>query len=813
MAELITDAPVVAAGAAAAGKKAPANQSVPLADVLFLTLRKWPWIVLSLAACLGLATLYVLRTPTMYTRSADIMIKDTSKGKSAGMEDFADFGLVSAKTDIEDEIINLRSGELMAEVVRRLGLDTDYYRPGRFHREVAYGADLPMSVEIVDIPADASACMSLEVGEDGTATLSRLVSNGRDIDGQFRGALGDSIATPMGHVVVKPTAAYAGGGGVELRVEKTPLEAAQAAYSSRLTVAQNGDKSSMIHLALTDRSIQRADDVLSMLIAVYKDFWIRDRNEISVSTSMFINDRLGVIEGELGNVDDDISSFKSQHLIPDIAAASAMYMSQNEEYSTEILDLNDQIQLARFVRSYLTDEASRNELLPANPGLAGDIAPQVGEYNERLMQRNQLAAKSSENNPLVRGLDAELASMRNAIVTTVDNQITALQTRLQSLRSTKTATASKLATSPSQAKYLLSVERQQKVKEALYLFLLQKREENELSQAFTAYNTKIVNRPGPAGVPPTPARGVILLAAALAGLAVPFGAVYLREMGNTRVRGRKDIGHLSVPFLGEIPQQDAEGRRKKGGGDNGPVGPVVAEGRRDVINEAFRVLRTNVEFMRGQGDGASVVAVTSFNPGSGKSFISVNLATAMALKGKRVLVIDGDMRHGSASAYVGSPAEGLANYLAGGTDDARRLIVGLAGDQRLGVLPVGPVPPNPTELLESPRFAALIASLRPDYDYIFIDCPPVEVVADAQIIDAHADRTIFVVRAGLLERAMLPELERLYGERKYRSMALILNGTPQPQSRYGHSHGYRYGYGYGYAYGYNYGNGNNKKEK
>ncbi len=808
MAELITDM----MQEPGAGRPTPTrnkvqtNQSLPISDILFLTLRKWPWILLSLIVCVGGALYYILRTPTVYTRAAEIMIKDAAKGKSAGIEEFGDFGLISSKTDIENEIINLRSGELMTEVVNRLGLDVNYFTQGRFHDVVAYGTNLPVDIEMVNFPDDASATMDLSVAKDGKVSISRMVRDGHENTVTSTGNIGDSISTPLGIVVVTETPAYVAGQEVELKVQKLPIATAQSIYSSHLSVAQSNDNSTVIRLTLSDRSVQRADDVLSTLIEVYKDFWIRDRNEISVSTSQFIKDRLEMIESELGNVDNDISSFKSEHLIPDINAASSMYMTQNQQYAADILDINNQLQMARFVRSYLTSEDSRNQLLPANSGLVGDIASQVGEYNDKLLDRNALLAKSSEANPLVQSLDTELAAMRNAIISTVDNQITALNTRLRSLQSTKAATTSKIATSPTQAKYLLSVERQQKVKESLYLFLLQKREENELSQAFTAYNTKIVNRPGPAGVPPTPAKTSILAMSALIGLALPFIVIFLVEMSNTRVRGRRDVEHLSMPFLGEIPQDGKDSRKRGGKGTKEINTLVVREGKRDIINEAFRVLRTNVEFMRNTGTsatgGANVIAITSFNPGSGKSFVSMNLAMTMALKGKNVLVIDGDMRHGSTSAYVGSPEDGLANYLSDPAASVDRMIVDDPDNPQLKILPIGPVPPNPTELLESSRFGQLIDQLRPHYDYIFIDCPPIEVVADAQIIDAHVDRTIFIIRAGLLERVMLPELERIYDERKYRNMALILNGTPLSRNRYGYSHGYRYGYGYGYGYNY-----------
>ena len=307
-----------------------------------------------------------------------------------------------------------------------------------------------------------------------------------------------------------------------------------------------------------------------------------------------------------------------------------------------------------------------------------------------------------------------------------------------------------------------------------------------------------MNRPGPSGVPPTPNRRNILAIAFLLGLAIPFGITYLREMNNTKVRGRKDIEHLATPFLGEIPMvEPVKGEE--------PVDTkttiVVRSGTRNIINEAFRVLRTNVEFMCNPGTSPCTVAVTSFNPGSGKSFISVNLGMSIALKGKRVIVVDGDMRHGSTSVYVGSPSHGLAEYLRGTSTDLDSLIVVNEACPSLSILPVGAIPPNPTELLESPRFAELVETLRGRYDYILLDCPPIEVVADAQIIDRYAERTFFVLRAGLLERAMLPELDRLYDDKKYVGMAFILNGTLNDPRNSTQTFRYGYGYGYGYDYG------------
>lgn len=559
-------------------------------------------------------------------------------------------------------------------------------------------------------------------------------------------------------------------------------------------------------MTFRDVCIQRAEDILNTVIAVYNENWIKDKNQIAVSTSMFINDRLGVIESELGHVDENISTFKSENLLPDVQAASQLYMTERSQAQSQILTLNTQLSMARYIRNYLTAASSRNQLLPANSGLeSANIENQISEYNNLQLQRNNLVANSSEQNPLVVDMDESLRSMRRSIVSSVDNLITTLNTQIHSLEKSDQRATERIAANPSQAKYLLSVERQQKVKESLYLFLLQKREENELSQAFTAYNTRIITPPTGSMAPTAPMKKNILLVAFALGVLIPVVIVFLQETLNTRVRGKKDLENLSIPFVGEIPLY---GKVRRSGLFRKKVTPltetrvVVKEGSRDVVNEAFRVLRTNLEFVSGENSKGQVILMTSFNPGSGKTFLTVNIAATLAIKGKRVLVIDGDLRRGSTSVYVGSPHHGLSNYLAGKVEHIEDVIVPASETVRFDVLPIGTIPPNPTELLAGERLQTLLADFRTRYDYILIDCPPIELVADTHIIGKYADRTIFVVRAGLLERSMLPELEVLYTEHKFKNMAVLLNGTEGNGSyRYGYRYGYHYGYGSSYYYG------------
>jgi capsular exopolysaccharide synthesis family protein len=311
--------------------------------------------------------------------------------------------------------------------------------------------------------------------------------------------------------------------------------------------------------------------------------------------------------------------------------------------------------------------------------------------------------------------------------------------------------------------------------------------------------------------PIAPNTRMIMLAALLLGLCIPLGIWYLSELFNSTVRGKKDLEGLTMPFLGEIPLHGVEKKSVMSvlKGIPGKLLPhkneeevhkvVVKKGSRNVVNEAFRVLRTNLEFMTKETNG-DVIIISSYNPGSGKSFISMNLAVALAIKEKKVLLVDGDLRHASLSAYWGSPKKGLADYLSGHVDSLESLLVKRDKYECLHALPVGTIPPNPTELVAEDKFKDAIEKFKKEYDYVIIDCPPMDIMADTQIISQYADRTIFVVRAGLFERSMLSQLEETYKSGKYKNMSVVLNGTTSAEGRYGYKYGYRYGYKDGYRY-------------
>ena len=824
------------------------DDSMSILDMLMLCLRHWPWFILSLFLCLGIATLYLLSTPKTYTRTMSILVKSGSSGKSEEIKAFEELGVGNLTAEISDEIVAIHSPAAVYDMVKRLHLDVNYFSPGYFRDDPLYAESLPVEVEFHDLDDNAQGNFRLSLNADSTATLSKMELRGEDVDGSCQVKLGKKCKSPFGTITVKPTLYYQKGMTRDILVRRIGFLAASQRYGGLISARLQPNSKNIIDVICVDNSIPRAENVLKTIINIYNENWVKNRNQISISTNEFIKERLAVIENELGSVDKDIAGYKSANAMPDVGAVAAQAMGEQAAADQQRQMLNNQLYMLRYVRNYVTDPNRAKQLLPASTGIGNPaVEAQIATYNEKLLERNNLVANSSEQNPLVGDLDVALDNLKGAIVNSLDNTHATLNAQLTAVQSIHSQAIGKLSANPQQANDLLSFERQQKVKESLYLFLLQKREENELSQAFTAYNTRIIADPWGSYSPTSPERNKILLIALAIALALPAAFFIIRENLKSKVRGRKDQENLSIPYVGELPLW-----KPKKGEETTEDGYrfVVRQHSRDITNEAYRVVRTNLEFMTNQEKKCKIIMLTSFNPGSGKTFISANLGATFAIRDSRVICIDLDLRRGSLSEFVDKPKHGLTDYLSGMADDYRDFIVhvDLAGKKKenendnqnqnenqnkngkqstvhegapkvLDILPMGKIPPNPTELLYSPKLKPMFDELRQHYDYIFVDCPPVEIVADATIISHEADVTLFVVRAGLMERSMLPELEKNYEEKKYNNMAMLLNGT-DAEHHYGyHRYGYGYGrygygrYGYGKRYGYGYyGYGNSKKK-
>lgn len=763
-------------------------------DFFLLCIARWRWFVISIVLFLGLGVLYILSTPKTYTRTAAVMIKDDKDASKQSVANaLSDIGLFQSSSNVNNEMLAFESPAIIGDVILKLGLQTDYtYRAG-LRNVTLYGDSVPVEVNFIDLPAMSSAFMEVEILGKGKVGINRMRLGMEECEAEnIEVNMGDTIKTELGKLVINPGPNYSVDFKSPIKVMRYSISEAIELYKTKLSESLADDKASVIDFTFKDVSIARADDFLNTLINIYNDKWVDDKAQQAKKTSEFIAERLQVIEQELGNVDSDIADYKGENLVPDIEAASTMYMANANENTRRQLEVSTQIAITKYLLEHVKDPGTHGQLMPANSGIDNrGIETQIQEYNTIQLERDKLASTTGENNPIMQDYDKSLRSMRSALVQSLVNQERTLQTQLNSLIRDDRATNRKIASSPTQAKYLLSVERQQKVKEALYLYLLQKREENELTLAFTPYNTRVITPPMGSNKPTAPISRNILLICFVVGIVLPALILFLDESMNSRLRNRSDIDGIKTPLLGEIPEASdntmslrmrsfrRRWREMMGKSSKIEEAPslLVHEHGRSIVNEAFRMVRSNLEFMTRNGRNR-VIMVTSFNPGSGKSFISLNLAAALALKDKsrKVLVIDLDLRRASVSRILADHSRGIADYLSEATDNCDQYIQATPC-KGLYILPVGTIPPNPAELLYSDRLKNLIEKYRQEYDYVFFDCPPAEVVADASIITPLADMTIFIIRAGLLDRRMIPEIDRIYDSQRYKNFMLILNGT------------------------------------
>lgn len=769
-------------------------------------LSHWYYFVASVIVAMVVAIYYVMQTTPIYTRSAQLLIKDDEKGAtSSAAKDFKDLGLVASTSNISNEILTISAPVMMDEVVKRLRLDLQMEVKDGLHSTPLYN-DAPVHIVTPSpLPEDMAFRFKLVITKGGKVEMSDFEMEENKSDKTITTSPdGSLVQTPIGKIGVEKTPSWNTDFiGREITVHKYPVKAIAAIYGGRLSVSLSDKESTVINLTVNDENPDRAGDVIMTLVDVYNEKWVKDKNRVAESTNQFITERLEAITKELGDVDERISDYKSANLLPDVAASLAKDMQQSSKNYDKLLELQNQLSMTRYVREYLTDKSKGDQLLPAGVGLpSSGIEGMIEEYNRMLLERMNFVENSDANNPTVRDLDRRLSSQKTAITRSVDNLIEQLRRQIAGIQGSEREINGQIASQPGQVKALQSIERQQKVKEALYIFLLQKREENELSRTYTAWNTSVIQPPIGSDYPTSPRRNMILLVAFVIGLVLPAVLLYLRETLNHTVRGRRDLEIIDVPLVGEIPDMYEKRHWWQRRQEHRPQ-IVISEGKRNIINESFRLVRTKLEYFIGQPEQTQVVMLTSFNPGSGKSFISANLGVTYAISGKRVLVVDADVRHYSLSNMLAHKAKtGFTSYLSGMENDVENLILKDAFQKGCDVLPVGIVPPNPTELLQSQRMETLFAALRQRYDLILLDCPPIEIVADAGIIKKYADVTIFVVRAGLMDRRVLGDVEELYKENKYNKLGILLNGTEYVSGKYG---SYRYGYSYGYHYGYGYG--------
>ena len=684
-------------------------------DIIKYFIFNWYWFVLCIIIFGGIAWYRYSTMQKVYSCSASIMFKDTKAAATeARLDRLTGYG---AKANVSNEILQMRSNKLMQDAVKRLGAEVSYVVMDYLREEELYTQS---PIKIVFPYADDKQVFTLKaIPVDETHVDLTNFTTG---DHNMRVKMGDSIKTSVGKIVVTPTLYYSKNWyGASIDVRKNSVASVAEVLSAHLNVfqADDQDESSILNMNLIDSNASRAEDILNMIITIYNEENILDKNQSSINTTNFINERLQIIEKELGGVESKLEEYKRVNNMVDVNSEAGTAVSEKQTYGTESKNLQQQATMGRYIKNYLTDPSKANDLIPAQTIQDASIEAQIQQYNSTKLKRDKLMEGSSDKNPIVQDLNKSLNAMRQSIIRSVDNMNVSTDVKLKDMENRANQAAAKISNIPTQQREMLSIERQQQIKQELYLYLLNRREENALLQATTESNAKILEPAHGSEIPISPNEKQMITTGVLEGIALPAAILLFFLFFDTRIKDRKDVeDYVSVPFLGEIPKDGA--KRTK----NFKNAIVVTSNSRDVVSEAFRIVRTNMDFMRVKAKDMKVITFSSFGAGAGKTYVSSNLAACFAQAGKKVLMIDLDIRKGTLSVHsMQHNVKGMTAYLA----DQAEISDILQPDElcpNLDFIPSGSVAPNPAELLLSERLDSMINELRNKYDYIFVDNVP-----------------------------------------------------------------------------------------
>ncbi len=757
-------------------------------EVLDKYLAYWKWFALSILITYGISFVYLRYTPNQYEVATTILIEDeNNNGLVSDLRALEEIGVVgNNKTLVENEIGVLKSYTLMESVAKDLNLNIRYFGEGKIRTSEIYNERCPIKVNFFEKDSTfykADTTFVVKINSDNTLVLHSDL-NPQEVKAEF----GQNINTTIGNMTITPNEIFAASRWDidEVIVKISPLRKVVDNYKDKIEIEFLLKGADILKISLRDKVNQKAALILNQLTKSYNENAVALKSTIAINTKDFIDQRLKVIERDLSLIDKGVQDFKISNNITDIPTESSLILNSATRIENEIIDINTRIKLVEYILEYLSNNP--DEVLPANLILGeNSLQENSRRYNEILIERNRILNSSKEMNPVIQNLNTQVTELRQSVVQSLVNLKSTLEISLDHLQEEEKRLRKRIQAVPIQERRFRDIERQQKIIEALYLFLLQKREENAISIAATMPNAKIIDKARVALRPVSPVKPIIKIGALLLGFLIPFGILFIRFLFDNTVTGLKDFEtKIGAPVLGEIP------RDKKG------VDVLIQD--TGFIMESFRMLRTNLSYMLNEKkDEPKVIAVTSTVPGEGKTYTSINLSSIISLSKKKVLLIGADVRKPQIANYLNFPKSktGLVNYLMDDQLDIKSIITHYP-DANIDIIQSGIVPPNPAELIMSARFDEVIKYGKENYDYVIIDTPPINFVSDTLLLSDKADLWLYIIRANYLDKRLLEIPERIFKEKKLPRMALVLNNTDPKR---GNMYGYAYGYNYAYSYG------------
>lgn len=771
---------------------------------LIKLLMYWPWIAGCVIAALVGAFFYLKTQTPFYTVSSSVLIKnENSKSGNSGAS-LADLGFVTSSTqNFDNELEILRSRTLLKKVVTSLDLYIDYTLPGSFRPTELYKQS-PVKVWITPEEADrlGSAEVDLHFKENQLYEVT-ITHNAQEWKKVIE-KLPAVFSTPAGVFTFSADSLQPASHVPELIQAKiiSPNRVA-ASYRGRLSVSSGNRSTTIAQLSITDSQVARGTDFLNKLVELYNEEGNNDKNEVAAKTAEFIDERINIINRELGTTESELASFKQRAGVVDIASDASQAAGEQANYERAYAENEVQLSLMNHLKSHILNSENQYEVIPANIGLTnGDLNTVVERYNEMLIERKRLLRTSHEGNPAVQSLNASIEVMRNSVMAAIQTAEKGLQINRQALKTQTRKFAGKVSDAPVQEKEYLSMSRQQEIQANLYLMLLQKREENNITLASTANNARVIDEPL-AGGQVSPQSSQIYMLAMVLGLGFPVGILFLWGLLQFRIKTRADVERITkLPIIGDIPlTEEAK--------DNAIV---VHENRNELMEEVFRSIRTNLQYMLSEGQ--EVILFTSTTSGEGKSFTAGNLASSFAFMGKKVVIVGLDIRKPGLNKvfHISHHGQGISQYLADPQHtDLLSLCQKSTISDNLYILPGGEIPPNPTELVARPALDQAISILREHFDYVILDTAPIGMVTDTQLIARVADLSVYVCRSNYTIKSEFKLVNALKEEGKLPHPCVVINGIDMDKRETGSYYGYgkygKYGYGkkYGYGYGYGYG--------
>ncbi|MDT0539470.1 MULTISPECIES: GumC family protein [Croceitalea] len=777
------------------------SNSIDISKIVASYTKHWKWFLLSIVIFVAGGLVYLRYAIPQFANAAKIQILEEN-GSNPELSLFKDLNFLSGGGNkVEDELEILNSRTSFIEVAYQLGLNVKFFELGNIKDSDLY-EDIPFELNF--IKAD-SIINNSKANYFINVTSSNKFEFKEDRDGEkneFKTySFGNKIKTLLGDIVVLPKQADVSRlSGKKYKIEVIPLSKIAEFYKKNTAIEQSKEFSNIVNLSLKDPVPDRGRDILNALINNYNDNAIEDKKNVADKTSSFIEDRIAEIYSNLSNVDQSAQDFKTDRGLTDIASQASLNLTVGAENQQELQQVSTQYSIAASMKDYVESQDGY-EVLPSNIGLAdASIAATTAKWNQLVSQRERLLKSSNEKNPIIVNLDQELNGLKRSLQSSLNSMTNTLNLQVNNLSSQLSRLNSKIYSAPKNERALRDITRKQQTTESLYLYLLQKREESQITFASSTPKSKVIDFAYSDSFDPvSPNKPIILLASILLGFIVPFAGVYVSSLMDNKVHSKTGVEDIvkNIPVLAELPKLERKEAK------------MVESNDRSILAESFRILRTNLDYLlrtKNSSTHANIVLVTSSIPGEGKTFVSSNLVKILATTKKKVLLIGADIRNPKIYKFYNSSLAketdskprhtnvGLTDYLFDEKFSSKQIIQNIdVGEEKIDVIYSGKIPPNPTELLMKDRFKDLLDEVSDKYDYIVVDSAPVIAVSDTLLISNYVSQVIYVTKAGYTEKRILEVPIQLMKEGKFPNLAFVVNAVKNSDLGYGGKYGYGYG--------------------